>query len=104
MKVEADYTCDICGESFETNVEIAGHVAGHRRSITQDHIIEELRRVAEQKGRKARRDDGRPSSWVRRGLPLQGRSRRGPMAGATYRRGDRERHANHGSGALRNGS
>ncbi|WP_229126580.1 HNH endonuclease [Halapricum desulfuricans] len=51
MKVEGDYTCDICGESFETNVEIAGHVAGHKRSITPDHIIEELRRVAEQKGR-----------------------------------------------------
>lgn len=51
MKVEGDYTCDIYGESFGTNVEIAGHIAGHKRSITPDHIIEELRRVADQKGR-----------------------------------------------------
>jgi len=51
MKIEGDYTCDICGESFETNVGIAGHIAGHKQSISSDHIIEELRRVAEQKGR-----------------------------------------------------
>ncbi|WP_353633355.1 C2H2-type zinc finger protein (plasmid) [Halobacterium sp. NMX12-1] len=40
MKVEGDYTCDICGESFETNVEIAAHIAGHKRSITPDCFVE----------------------------------------------------------------
>ena len=51
MKVEGDYMCDICGESFETNVEIAGHMAGHKRSFSPEHNIKELRRIAEQKGR-----------------------------------------------------
>lgn len=51
MKVEGKYTCDICGETFETNVEIAGHVTGHQQSIPAEQIIAELRRIAEEKGR-----------------------------------------------------
>jgi hypothetical protein len=51
MKVEGDYKCDICGESFGTNVEIANHVRNHKWSISPDHILKELRRIAEQKGR-----------------------------------------------------
>jgi len=51
MKIEGDYHCDICGESFETNVGIASRITGHKQSISSDHIIEELGRVAEQKGR-----------------------------------------------------
>ncbi|SFP95571.1 hypothetical protein SAMN05216277_11314 [Halolamina pelagica] len=71
MKVDGDYTYDICGKSFETNVDIAGHMAGHKRSITPNHLIEELRRIAGQKGRRARRHDRRPSDRVRSGLSLQ---------------------------------
>jgi DNA-directed RNA polymerase specialized sigma subunit len=51
MKVEGDYTCDICGESFETNVEIAGHVRAHQVSISAETIIHELQRLADEKGR-----------------------------------------------------
>jgi hypothetical protein len=51
MKVEGDYMCDICGESFETNVEIAGHMRSHQVSIPAETIIDELQRLAEEKGR-----------------------------------------------------
>ena len=51
MKVEGDYTCDICGESFETNVEIAGHMRSHQVSIPAETIIDELQRLSEEKGR-----------------------------------------------------
>jgi len=51
MTVEGDYTCDICGESFERNVDIATHVQSHQSSIDPDHILDELTHVADQKGR-----------------------------------------------------
>lgn len=51
MKTKGNYTCEICGATFETNVKIAAHVGGHQRSIPADRIITELRRVADEKGR-----------------------------------------------------
>jgi len=51
MKVEGNYTCDICGESFETNVEIAGHVRGHKIAVSPETIKSELQRLAGEKGR-----------------------------------------------------
>jgi hypothetical protein len=51
MKVEGDDTCDICGESFETNVEIAGHLRAHQVSMPAETIINELQRLADEKGR-----------------------------------------------------
>jgi hypothetical protein len=43
MTVEGDYTCDICGESFDRNVDIATHVQSHQSSIDPNHILAEFR-------------------------------------------------------------
>jgi DNA-directed RNA polymerase specialized sigma subunit len=51
MKVEGDYTCDICGESFDRNVDIASHMRAHQMSISAETIIDELQRLAEEMGR-----------------------------------------------------
>jgi hypothetical protein len=51
MKVEGDYTCDICGESFDRNVDIASHMRAHQASISAETIIDELQRLAEEMGR-----------------------------------------------------
>ena len=51
MEVEGEFTCEICGESFARNVEIAGHMRGHQVSIPAETILGELRHLAEQKGR-----------------------------------------------------
>ncbi|WP_369333273.1 homing endonuclease associated repeat-containing protein [Haloferax sp. Atlit-4N] len=51
MRVEGDYTCEICGESFETNVEIAGHTRGHQISISKEESLDAIRKLAEKKGR-----------------------------------------------------
>jgi len=51
MEVERDYTCDICGESFDTNVKVAGHMRAHQVSIPGETIVDELQRLADEKGR-----------------------------------------------------
>ena len=51
MKIEGDYTCDICGESFDRNVDTAGHMRAHQMLIPAETIIDELRRIAHKKGR-----------------------------------------------------
>lgn len=51
MEIEGEFTCDICGESFERNVEIAGHMRAHQTSIDRDKILTELKRLADEKGR-----------------------------------------------------
>ena len=51
MEVKGEFTCDVCGESFDRNVEIAGHMRAHQVSIPTDTIIDELQRLAEEKGR-----------------------------------------------------
>ena len=51
MEIEDNYTCDICGESFDRDVDIAGHTRAHQMSIPVETIIDELQRIADRKGR-----------------------------------------------------
>lgn len=51
MKVHGEYTCEICGMEFDTNVNIAAHVSAHQRSLTETEILDAIRTLAEQKGR-----------------------------------------------------
>lgn len=51
MKVKGDFTCDICGESFESNVEIATHVNSQHNSISRSEILSEVRRITNEIGR-----------------------------------------------------
>lgn len=51
MKVEGDYTCEICGESFETNVAIAGHTVAHKQSVSEEELIDAIRELSSKKGR-----------------------------------------------------
>lgn len=51
MKVTGDFTCDVCGAAFDSNVEIASHVSSQHESLSKAEIISELRRIADQLGR-----------------------------------------------------
>jgi len=57
MKVEGDYTCDICGESFETNVDLADHMRSHQVSKPAETIIDELQPLAEEKCRVSKQSE-----------------------------------------------
>lgn len=49
--IEGEYTCDICGETFETNVAIASHTQVHESGATEEEVLNAIRDVAEQLGR-----------------------------------------------------
>lgn len=51
MEIQGDFTCDICGESFDRNVEIAAHMSSHQTSIARETMITELQQLAKEKGR-----------------------------------------------------
>lgn len=51
MEVEGKFTCEICGESFTRNVEIAGHVRGHDLRLSPESVIFELQQAADSIGR-----------------------------------------------------
>ena len=59
MEGEGEFTCDICGESFDRKVEIAGHTRGHQVSIPAETIIDELQRLAEENGRPPKQSEVR---------------------------------------------
>ena len=67
VKVQGDYTCEICGESFETNVEIAAHTVAHKQSLSKDELVSAICELASKKGRAPTRsemdEEGKYSSF-----------------------------------------
>ena len=57
MEIEGDYTCDICSESFDRNVDIAGNMRAHQISISAETIIDELQQLAEKLGRPSKESE-----------------------------------------------
>lgn len=51
MIIEGEYTCELCGETFERNVDIAAHKSKHQQSVSEEEVREEIQRFADELGK-----------------------------------------------------
>jgi len=55
--IDGDYTCEICGETFETNVAIAAHTRAHKTEVSRDEILTAIQTLADELGRPPTSDE-----------------------------------------------